>query len=188
MSAATARARALRQLARSTVSRQVSRLLAALDAPPGGLKTGPRPAGTAHGPVVVVLLLGAGPDAIAASAARLAEVAAAGRVRPLLVLDRPELSTVRRAGLAVEHVVDEQTWRRRGDRPDWPRYLATRLDQLHRDYSTSLRLVLPPGGTPAVPDAVLAAALEPEPVPAAAALRHRLARLVERWFDPADAG
>lgn len=188
MSGATARVRALLQPARSGLSRQVSRLLAALDAPPGGLKAGPRPAGTAHGPVLLVLLLGAEPGAVAATAARLAEVAAAGRVRPLLVLDRPELATVRRAGLAVEHVVDERTWRQRGEQPPWPQYLATRLDQLHRDYATGLSLVLPPGGTPAVPEPVLAAALEPPPVPAGAALRFRLARLVERWFDPPEAG
>lgn len=178
----------LLQPLRAPVSRQVSRLLAAIDGPPGGLKSGPRTPGLRRepGPVVLVLLFGAEPATVAASAQRLATVAARGPATPLLVLDRPELAAVRRAGLAVEHLVDRRTWEGRGEPQPWPEYLRVRLEQLRQDYSTRLCLVLPPGGTDAVPDDVLEAGLLAPAATGTTALRQRFGRQLERWFDPPD--
>jgi hypothetical protein len=135
---------------------------------------------------VLVLLFGAEPATVATSAQRLATIAARGPVTPLLVIDRPELAAVRRAGLAVEHVVDRRTWQERAEPTPWPEYLRVRLEQLRRDYATRLCLVLPPGGTDAVPDEVLEAGLQAPAATRATAVRHRLGRQLERWFDPPD--
>ena len=181
----------LRQLVqplRAPVGRQLSRLLAAFDAPPSGLRAGWTAGRSRNGPIALVLLFGADEEAIAATATTLAEVAALGHVRPLLVLDRPAFAVVRRAGLPVEYVVDEQTWRSRGEPQPWSEHLQVRLSQLRRDYVADLCLMLPPGGIPALPEQVLAAGLSIPARPAATAVRRYLGGALERLLDPTARG
>ncbi len=181
----------LRQL-RAPVGRVLSRLLAVVAAPPPGLRSGRRLAGTRppDAPVALVLLFGADDGAIAATAADLASAGAGAgaEVRPLLVLDRACFPPARRTGLAVEHVVAERTWRRRGEPGPWTNHVQVRLNQLRRDYSTDLVLILPPGGTPALPPGALTGWLRPERPSTAELARRRLGALLERLLDPSARG
>ena len=186
-------ARSLLLQARSAAGRGASRLVNVLGSPPIGLKIGGQggPAGSGgpdgrHDlrPVVLVLLFGAAEQAVAETVAALVRVAAdPSSGRPLLVLDRPHFALPRRAGCAVEHVVDAATWQQRGEPGPWPAYLHTRLRQLRTDYAAAGVLVLPAAGVSALPAGVLEAGLTVPQPSGAAGLRQAWAARVERVID-----
>jgi hypothetical protein len=128
----------------------VDRVVLAGRVPPPGLRAGRgATAGTAGSTEPLLLLLtGTTPDAVAATAADLGRlVLAVPGLRPVLVLDAPAFSTVRRAGFAVDHVLSRSEWQAR--HPDLPYagHLAERLAQLRRLYASDWVQVLPGSGT-----------------------------------------
>jgi hypothetical protein len=161
--------RVLPEPVRGRAGPALGRTMDRLGVPPPGLRAGrQQPAsGTSGWPAVVVLLLGAqGQPAVAvttvaATAEALLPAAAAARVRPVLVLDTSHFAAVRRAGLAVEHVLPLDEWDRRHPGTPYTGYLGERLEQLRQDYATGHLVTLPSGGAGALPDGELAALLVP---------------------------
>jgi hypothetical protein len=156
--------RVLPEPVRGRAGPALGRSMDRLGVPPPGLRAGRQQptSGTSGWPAVVVLMLGAsGQSAVAATAEALLPVAAAARVRPVLVLDTAHFAAVRRAGLAVEHVLPPEEWDRRHPGTSYTRCLGERLDQLRQDYATGHLVTLPSGGAEVLPDGELAALLVP---------------------------
>lgn len=178
--------RVLPEPVRGKAGPALGRTMDRLGVPPPGLRAGRQPptSGTGGWPAVVVLLLGApGQPAVAATvvtatAEALLPVAAAAGVRPVLVLDTPHLAAVRRAGLAVEHVLPPDEWDRRHPGTPYTGYLGERLVQLRQDYATGHLVTLPSAGAGALPDGELAALLVP---PHRSPLRRWWQRLAGRF-------
>jgi len=138
-----------------------------LGGPPPGLVPG---GGTANDdrPVVVVLLFGATPDAVTATARDLTAALAAGGPRAVLVLDGPHFAAARRAGVVVDHVISRADWAARGY-AEWDTYLAGEVDRLRRDLRTRHVVTLPPEGTagmgaPALRDLLTPPGRRPNPL------------------------
>jgi len=197
--------RVLPEPVRGKAGPALGRTMDRLGVPPPGLRAGRQlPASGTNGwPAVIVLLLGAqGQPAatatatavtvtvtvvtatvVTATAEALLPVAAAAGVRPVLVLDTPHLAAVRRAGLAVEHVLPPDEWDRRHPGTPYTGYLGERLDQLRKDYATPHLVTLPSGGAEALPDGELAALLVP---PHRSPLRRWWQRLAGRFEEAID--
>lgn len=141
--------RVLPERVRGRAGPALGRTMDRLAVPPSGLKAGrgvPRERAD-RAPAVLVLLLGAGPEAVERTVAALLEAGpAAGGPRPVLVLDGPHFAVARRAGLAVDHVVSAQQWQRLHPGLPYADHLAERLGQLRRDYATAHLVALPPTG------------------------------------------
>jgi hypothetical protein len=150
----------LRARLRRRAGNAVGWFFESLGGPPPGLV--PR-AGTTYDdrPVVAVLLFGAGPDVVGATARTLAASLAAGGPRPVLVLDRPHFAAARRAGVVVDHVLSREDWAARGYEEPWDAYLAGELDRLHTDLQTRHVVTLGETGTEGMDEAALGELLTP---------------------------
>jgi len=142
-------------------------------------------AGTSYDdrPVVVVMLFGAGPDAVGATARTLAAGLAAGGPRPVLVLDRPHFAVARRAGVVVDHVLSREDWAARGYAEPWDEYLAGEVDRLRHDLGTRHVVTLGETGTQGLDEAALRELLTPpgrSPRPHTRAWRRAVVRLERR--------
>ncbi len=135
---------------RERAGRVVDAVVAASSVSPPGLEPGAwakhRGRATDHTPVVVLDCTGLGHEPLQALVDRLPQVSqAAGGARFVLVVDGAQLAVGRRAGVVVEHVIDEQAWARRHDPAGWPTYRAQRFAQLVRTYRPQQVCVLPTG-------------------------------------------
>ncbi|MFN8076541.1 MAG: hypothetical protein U0Q15_14140 [Kineosporiaceae bacterium] len=175
---------------RAAIGQGVGRVFAAAHVPPPGLRAGrlPTPAPADELPVVVVVLLGAQPEAVAATVEVLADVVAGRRpgvpaVRPLLLLDRPHFAPARQAGLPFDHVVPEQDWPAHGGRGPWQDHVGARLALLCRQYATSTVLRVPPGGIAELGEEALREGLRVPPLSAPSRWRRRVVGWAERKLD-----
>lgn len=129
-------------------------------------------------PVVVVDVTGLGSAAVQALVDRLPSVGAG--VRFVLVVDGPQLAVGRRAGVVVEHLVDEVAWARRHDPAGWSTYRTERFEQMRRTYRPHQVLRLASGDADELGRS-LAGAPAPRPW-------HRAWSRAERLLDPPPRG
>ncbi len=167
---------------RERAGRAVDAVVRASSVPPPALRPGAWSLGLGAAaddlPVVVVDVTGLATAPVQALVDRLPEVAAG--VRVVLVVDGPQLAVGRRAGVVVEHLIDERAWAHRHDPAAWPAYRTERFDQMRSTYRPHQVVALASGD----PDE-LGRVLVRAPAPAA---WRRVWSRAERLLDPPPRG
>lgn len=170
---------------RERAGRAVDAVVAASSVPPPSLRPGAwavhRGRATDDDPVVVVDVTGVGREPLQALVDQLPQVSnSVGPVRFVLVVDGAQLAVGRRAGVVVEHLIDEAVWARRHDGADWPAYRRERFEQLRRTYRPH-QVVRLASGDPAELSAAIVPARRPP-------VWRRVLSRAERLLDPPPRG
>jgi hypothetical protein len=131
--------------------------------PPAGLRTGLGGRRSDVLPVVLLVQRGADESAVRRTVAAIPVVYTSASVRIVMVLDRPHLAIVRRAGMAVELLPDRAALEGRYREESWSQLAEHRLDLLREAYAAVAIVRVPSEGLSTADIPMLAARLRSDP-------------------------